>query len=96
MMIKSDLEDRLVEVGAVYTRKEAQDLVEMVFSIVKRTLASGEDLKLSGFGNFIVRDKVARLGRNPKTGEQIEIEARRVVRFKTSVVLKKELNATAK
>jgi integration host factor subunit alpha len=68
-MTKSDLADRLLQSGAVATRKEAHDIVEAVFAATKDALASGEDVKLSRFGNFIVRDKVARLGRNPQAGE---------------------------
>jgi integration host factor subunit alpha len=91
-MTKSDLVERLVEIGAVTTRKGAHHLVEVVFEVMKKTLASGENIKLSGFGNFVARNKVARLGRNPKTGEKIVLDGRKVVRFRTSAILKTKMN----
>ena len=64
----------------------------MVFNTMKDTLSLGEKIKISGFGNFEVRDKRARVGRNPQTGEVIEISARRLLTFKPSQVLKNALN----
>ncbi|MDD5310089.1 MAG: integration host factor subunit alpha [Deltaproteobacteria bacterium] len=90
-MTKSDLADRLLASGAVSTKAEAHDIVEAVFAAMKDALASGEDVKLSRFGNFVVRDKVARLGRNPQTGEEITLDGRRVVRFRGSQVMKTSL-----
>jgi integration host factor subunit alpha len=69
-------------------KREAKDFVEAFFDQIRSTLASGEDVKLSGFGSFELRDKVARPGRNPKTGEEIPISARRVVTFHASNKLK--------
>jgi len=69
-------------------KREAKDLVESFFEGVKATLAQGEPVKLSGFGRFGLRDKSGRPGRNPKTGEEIPITARRVVTFKTGQKLK--------
>jgi integration host factor subunit alpha len=69
-------------------KREAKDLVESFFEDVKATLAQGEPFKLSGFGRFGLRDKVGRPGRNPKTGEEIPITARRVVTFKAGQKLK--------
>ncbi|MBU2742893.1 integration host factor subunit alpha [Acidithiobacillus thiooxidans] len=66
------------------TRLTSLELVNSLFDTIREMLASGEDVKLSGFGNFTLRDKVAREGRNPKTGEPFEIAARRVVLFKAS------------
>jgi integration host factor subunit alpha len=66
--------------------------VESVFDIMKDELAKGDKVKISGFGNFIVKDKNSRRGRNPQTGAEIEISARRVLTFKSSQVLKKALN----
>ena len=66
--------------------------VETVFDTIKETLEKGEKIKISGFGNFVVRDKNARAGRNPQTGEEITISARRVLTFKPSQVLKNALN----
>jgi integration host factor subunit alpha len=75
-----------------FSKKESAELVEAVFEEIKRALIAGEKVKFSGFGNFIVREKNARKGRNPQTGEEIELEARRVLTFKPSLVLKNLLN----
>jgi integration host factor subunit alpha len=64
----------------------------MVFNELKNTLCDGEKVKISGFGNFVVRQKKERVGRNPQTGEQIKISARRVLTFRPSQVLKAILN----
>jgi len=74
------------------SKKEASELVEMVFDQLKNTLQKGEKVKISGFGNFLVRAKNERIGRNPQTGEQIKISARRVLTFRPSQVLKAILN----
>jgi integration host factor subunit alpha len=74
------------------TKKESYELVEQVFEILKATLERGENLKISGFGIFNVKQKNDRRGRNPQTGEQITIEARRVLTFKPSTILKKAMN----
>jgi integration host factor subunit alpha len=74
------------------SKKEAADFVDMAFDIIKDTLSRGEKVKLSGFGNFVLRDKKPRPGRNPQTGEPIEISERRVMTFKPSQVLKQALN----
>ena len=74
------------------TKKEAGDLVDEVFGIIRDTLSSGEKVKISGFGNFVVRDKAARRGRNPKTSEVIIIARRKVLTFKCSQVLRSALN----
>jgi integration host factor subunit alpha len=85
-------------VQAVYTqlggfsKKEAADLVDQVFDAMKETLGRGEKIKISGFGNFVLRDKRQRQGRNPQTGEPIVITARRVLSFKASQLLKQALN----
>lgn len=75
-----------------FSKKEASDIVELVFDILKATLEKGEKIKISGFGNFVVRQKRPRIGRNPQTGEEIEITARKVLTFKPSQVLKASLN----
>jgi integration host factor subunit alpha len=74
------------------SKKEAADLVDEVFEALKETLGRGEKVKISGFGNFVLRDKRARQGRNPQTGDPIRIEARRVLSFKASQLLKQALN----
>lgn len=73
-------------------KKEATDFVEAVFETMKETLENGDSIKISGFGKFEVREKGKRVGRNPRTGIEIEIPERRVLRFKISQVLKTELN----
>jgi integration host factor subunit alpha len=75
-----------------FSKKEASELVEMVFDTLKVVLQNGEKVKISGFGNFLVRGKNERIGRNPQTGEQIKISARRVLTFRPSQVLKAMLN----
>ena len=90
-MTKAEIVEQIYErVG--FSKKEAAELVEKVFDIMKETLAEGEKVKISGFGNFVVRQKNARKGRNPQTGQEILLEARRVLTFKPSLVLKNILN----
>ena len=74
-----------------FSKKESSELVELVFETMKRTLERGEKIKISGFGKFEVRQKNPRRGRNPQTGTEIEISARRVLSFKPSQVLKSAL-----
>lgn len=92
-MTKADIVEALYEkVG--FSKKEAADLVELVFDTLKSTLAQGQKIKISGFGNFVVREKRSRVGRNPQTGESIEISARRVLTFRPSQVLRAEVNSS--
>lgn len=89
-MTKSDIVNRVYkEVG--YSKKEAQNLVDMVFKVMKDTLSKGEKVKISGFGNFTIRDKKTRVGRNPQTGSSMDITARRVLTFRPSQVLKEDI-----
>lgn len=84
---KADLGDTLFgQVGL--NKREAKDFVEIFFERVRRSLEQGTAIKLSGFGNFTLRDKTSRPGRNPRTGEQVAISARRVVTFRASQKLK--------
>jgi integration host factor subunit alpha len=76
-----------------FSKKDAAKIVESVFEIMKDSLARGEKIKISGFGNFSVKDKKSRRGRNPQTGSEIEISARKVLTFKSSQVLRKALNS---
>ncbi len=101
-MAKGSKEKRTTKyelVQAVYTKlggfskKEAADLVDLIFELMKETLGRGETIKISGFGNFVLRDKRERQGRNPQTGEPITISSRRVLTFKPSQLLKQALNA---
>ena len=84
---KADLADLLFEKVGL-NKREAKDMVECFFEEVRKALEAGEGVKLSGFGNFQLRDKPQRPGRNPKTGEEIPITARRVVTFHASQKLK--------
>ena len=90
-MTKADIVETIYErVG--FSKKESAELVETIFEVIKEALVKGEKVKFSGFGNFIVREKNARKGRNPQTGEEIQLAARRVLTFKPSLVLKTALN----
>ncbi len=92
-MTKAEIVETIYErVG--FSKKESAELVETVFDVIKDALVEGEKVKFSGFGNFIVREKNARKGRNPQTGAEIQLEARRVLTFKPSLVLKNALNDT--
>ena len=75
-----------------FSKKEATEVVESIFELVKRRLEQGEKVKISGFGNFVVNEKRPRKGRNPQTGDEITISGRRVLTFKASQVLKKTMN----
>lgn len=90
-MTKADIVERLYErVGL--PKQEVSDVVESVFDLIKARLEQGEKIKISGFGNFTVRTKQARRGRNPQTGETITLPGRRVLSFKASPLLKDALN----
>lgn len=86
-LTKADLADMLFDLVGL-NKRESKDIVDAFFEQIRESLANGDSVKLSGFGNFQVRDKPARPGRNPKTGEVIPIEARRVVTFHASQKLK--------
>lgn len=86
-LTKADFSERLFdEIGL--NKREAKDMVEFFFEEVKGSLEKGEQVKISGFGKFELRDKSSRPGRNPKTGEEIPITARRVVTFRSGQKLK--------
>jgi integration host factor subunit alpha len=90
-MTKADLiENVYMKTG--FSKKESADIVEMVFDLIKTTLESGEKIKIAGFGNFVVKEKATRRGRNPQTGDEIEISSRRILTFKPSQVLKASIN----
>lgn len=80
-LTKADMAERLYEELGL-NKREAKEIVEAFFEELRNSLESGEQVKLSGFGNFELRDKNQRPGRNPKTGEEVPISARRVVTFK--------------
>ena len=91
-MTKADIVERIYK-EAGFSKKEAADLVDLVFKIIKDTLSRGEKVKISGFGNFSIRDKANRVGRNPQTGEAMQISARRVLTFKPSQILKEDITS---
>jgi integration host factor subunit alpha len=76
-----------------FSKRECANIVDNFFEIIKERLAAGENVKISGFGNFVVKDKKSRRGRNPQTGSEIEISKRKVLNFRISQVLKDEINA---
>ena len=93
-LTKADMAEKLFnELGL--NKREAKEVVELFFEEIRTALESNENVKLSGFGNFDLRDKKQRPGRNPKTGEEISISARRVVTFKPGQKLKAQVEAYA-
>src|SRR6516162_9849268 len=91
-MTKAEIVQALYSKVGGFSRKESAELVDLVFEMMKETLARGEKIKVSGFGNFVLRDKRQRPGRNPQTGDPIKISERRVLTFKASQILKQALN----
>ncbi len=90
-MTKADMVELVYERIGV-SKREAATVVESIFDIIKESLERGENVKISGFGSFNLREKNPRRGRNPQTGEEITISARRVLSFKSSNVLRNQLN----
>jgi integration host factor subunit alpha len=86
-MTKADLVDAIFEKVGL-SKKEAQEIIEILFDTIKQTFIEGESVKISGFGTFNVRKKMSRRGRNPRTGEDIEITPRKVITFRVSNQLK--------
>jgi len=76
-LTKAELADILVDKVSNVTKNDAKEIVELFFEEIRSTLARGEEIKISGFGNFQLRDKPQRPGRNPKTGEEVPLTARR-------------------
>ncbi|MDC9729653.1 MAG: integration host factor subunit alpha [Methyloprofundus sp.] len=91
---KADFAERLFD-DLGLNKREAKEMVELFFEEIKGSLEQGEQVKISGFGKFELRDKSSRPGRNPKTGEEIPITARRVVTFRTGQKLKIRVEAYA-
>lgn len=91
-MTKAEIVQALYAKVGGFSKKESADIVDLVFDMMKETLSRGEKIKISGFGNFVLRDKRKRPGRNPQTGEPIQISERRVLTFKASQILKQALN----
>jgi integration host factor subunit alpha len=93
-LTKAVMAERLFEELGL-NKREAKEIVEMFFEEIRNALENGQQVKLSGFGNFDLRDKKQRPGRNPKTGEEIPITARRVVTFRPGQKLKARVEAYA-
>ena len=93
-LTKADMVEHLFEEVGL-NKREAKDLVEMFFEEVRDALETGKNVKLSGFGNFMLRDKTQRPGRNPKTGEESPVTARRVVTFRPGQKLKQRVEEYA-
>lgn len=91
-MTKAEIVQAIYDRLGGFSKKESAELVDLMFELMKETLARGEKIKVSGFGNFVLRDKRKRQGRNPQTGDPIEITERRVLSFKASQILKAALN----
>jgi integration host factor subunit alpha len=90
-MTKIDLVESIHEATG-HSKKEAAIIVDLFFDIMKDTLEKNDEVKISGFGNWSVRNKKSRMGRNPRTGDPVEITARRVLTFKASKILKDRIN----
>ena len=91
-MTKADIVDRICEQVGGFSKKDAADVVDLVFNAMKDALVEGDKIKISGFGNFVVRDKGPRPGRNPQTGDEIMIEAHKALTFRPSNILRATLN----
>jgi len=95
-LTKAQLVNTLLEVYPLLDQPKAYHLVNQFFECIKATLEAGEPVKLSGFGNFELRDKTPRPGRNPRTGEDVEISARRVVTFNAGQTLRARIKPETK
>jgi len=93
-MTKADIVEQLHSTTGL-SKKDSAEMMESVFAIMKESLEAGESIKVSGFGNFEVKQKEARRGRNPQTGEAITIEAHKVLTFKPSTKLRLSINGSA-
>ena len=91
-LTKAEVAENLYEKVGL-SKRDAKDMVEVFFEEIRETLESGEQVKLSGFGNFDIREKKERPGRNPKTGEDIPISARKVVTFRPGQKLKSRVES---
>jgi len=89
-LTKSDIVEKVYELG--FTKKEAINIIESLMEIIKSTLEKGDDVLVSGFGKFCVKNKTQRRGRNPATGDDLTLRARKVVTFKCSGKLRNKIN----
>ena len=90
-MTKADLVEGVYATTG-FSKKESQEIIETVFDLLKGTLQDEGKVKIAGFGNFVVKEKASRRGRNPQTGSEIEITERKILTFKPSQVLKQAMN----
>ena len=90
-LTKADLVQQVAKTG--FTRKHSEEIVESLLETIKSTLERGEDVLISGFGKFSIREKKKRRGRNPATGEELTLSERRVITFKCSPVLREKINS---
>ena len=91
-LTKAELADILVDKVSNVTKNDAKEIVELFFEEIRSTLARGEEIKISGFGNFQLRDKPQRPGRNPKTGERVEVPEKHVPHFKPGKELRERVD----
>jgi integration host factor subunit alpha len=91
-LTKANLVGQVYKSHPTLTKAQATESVEMFLSLAKNSLIKGEDLLLSGFGKFNVKDKKSRRGRNPQTGNELTLDARRVITFKPSGILRSKIN----
>ncbi len=90
-MTKADLSEHVYATTG-FSKKESSAIVETIFDLLKSTLQEGEMVKVAGFGNFVVKEKASRRGRNPQTGDEIEITGRKILTFKPSRILREAIN----
>ena len=93
-MTKIDIVQKVSDTLGI-SRNNSTQIVESMFEIMKEQISKGDAVKVSGFGNFLVRSKNARRGRNPQTGNEMEISARKILKFKSSQILRKALNGNS-
>ena len=91
-LTKSDIIRQVNQLG--YNWKDSADIVEALLEIIKQSLEDGEDVLVSGFGKFVIQEKAPRRGRNPATGDDLMLDARKVVTFKPSGKLRKRINGS--
>ncbi len=94
-LTKAGIIDAVRDSGNARSNAEASAMVDTFFEVLKEALVQTEKLKIAGFGTFLIRNKDARMGRNPQTGEPLEISARRVLSFKASDQLKEKMNPSS-
>ncbi len=92
-LTKADIVEAIAEKVDI-EKEEIKGLVDQIFEEIRKSLESGENVRISGFGNFLLRDKSVRPGRNPKTGKEVDISARRVVSFKSGQKLRARVEDT--